>query len=62
MPDYDAMTKAELATALQNGLTKPELRNLVAWHLEDKGSPEGGPSGGAAGSVEASNRWKDDQE
>lgn len=57
MPDYDAMTKAELATALQNGLTKAELRDLVAWHLEGGKSPEGGPTGGSAGSVEASNRW-----
>jgi len=59
MPDFDSMTKAELANALLNGLTKPQLRDLVAWHLENKLSSEGGPSGGAAGSVEASNRWKD---
>jgi hypothetical protein len=59
MPDYDSYTKQQLADALLNGLTKAQLRDLVAWHLENKQSAEGGPSGGAVGSVEASNRWKD---
>lgn len=57
-PDFDGMTKAELAQALLAGLSKAQLRNLVAWHLENVRSPGGGPSGGAQGTVEASNRWQ----